>query len=109
MFPASIYGKAKIVADAKSVALIPEPNRGIGFKTARQLGQKVRSLVLVSGFSHGSDPRLNLQFKLWLRLASTDKVGFTKLLLVSGLSPGFFSAFDEPTLNGIIEKLYRVD
>jgi pimeloyl-ACP methyl ester carboxylesterase len=27
-----------------------------------------------------------------------------KLLLVSGLSPGFLSAFDEPTLNGIIES-----
>jgi pimeloyl-ACP methyl ester carboxylesterase len=64
----------------------------------------VRSLVLVSGFSHGSDPRLNLQFKLWLHLASIDKVAFTKLLLVSGLSPGFLSAFDEPTLNGIIEN-----
>jgi pimeloyl-ACP methyl ester carboxylesterase len=64
----------------------------------------VRSLVLVSGFSHGSDPRMNLQVKLWLRLASTDKVAFTKLLLVSGLSPGFLSAFDEPTLNGIIEN-----
>jgi pimeloyl-ACP methyl ester carboxylesterase len=64
----------------------------------------VRSLVLVSGFSHGGDPRMNLQFKLWLRLASTDKVAFTKLLLVSGLSPGFLSAFDEPTLNGIIEN-----
>ena len=66
--------------------------------------EMVRSLVLVSGFSHGSDPRMNLQFKLWLRLASTDKVAFTKLLLVSGLSPGFLSAFDEPTLNGIIEN-----
>jgi 3-oxoadipate enol-lactonase len=47
---------------------------------------------------------MNLQFKLWLRLASTDKVAFTKLLLVSGLSPEFLSAFDEPTLNGIIEN-----
>ncbi|HTF67084.1 MAG TPA: hypothetical protein VK638_30810 [Edaphobacter sp.] len=47
---------------------------------------------------------MNLQFKLWLRLASTDKVAFTKLLLVSGLSPGFLSALDEPTLSGIIEN-----
>jgi pimeloyl-ACP methyl ester carboxylesterase len=70
---------------------------------AAQYPEMVRSLVLVSGFSHGSDPRMNLQFKLWLRLASTDKVAFTKLLLVSGLSPQFLSAFDEPTLNGIIE------
>jgi pimeloyl-ACP methyl ester carboxylesterase len=71
---------------------------------AAEYPEIVRSLVLVSGFSNGSDPRLNLQFRLWLRLASTDKVAFTKLLLVSGLSPGFFSAFDEPTLNGIIEN-----
>ena len=66
--------------------------------------EMVRSLVLVSGFSNGSDPWMNLQFKLWLGLASTDKVAFTKLLLVSGLSPGFLSAFDEPTINGIIEN-----
>jgi 3-oxoadipate enol-lactonase len=64
----------------------------------------VRSLVLVSGFSNRKDPRLNLQFKLWLRLASTDKVAFTELLLVSGLSPAFLSAFDEPTLNAITEN-----
>jgi pimeloyl-ACP methyl ester carboxylesterase len=56
---------------------------------AAEYPEMVRSLVLVSGFSHGSDPRLNLQFKLWLRLASTDKVAFTKLLLVGGLSPDF--------------------
>jgi 3-oxoadipate enol-lactonase len=72
---------------------------------AAEYPEMVRSLVLVSGFSHGGDPRMNLQFKLWLRLASTDKVAFTKLLLVSGLSPGFLSGFDEPTLNGITENL----
>jgi pimeloyl-ACP methyl ester carboxylesterase len=65
----------------------------------------VRSLVLVSGFSHGGDPRMNLQFKLWLRLASLDKIAFTKLLLVSGLSPSFLSGFDEATLNGITENV----
>src|SRR3984893_5416172 len=70
---------------------------------AAEYPEMVRSLVLVSGFSHGTDPRMNQQFKLWLRLVSTDRVAFTKLLLVSGLSPGFLSAFDEPTLNGIIE------
>jgi 3-oxoadipate enol-lactonase len=71
---------------------------------AAEYPEMVRSLVLVSGFSHGGDPRMNLQFKLWLRLASTDKVAFTKLLLVSGLSPVFLSGFDEPTLNGITEN-----
>ena len=49
MFPASIPGKAKIVADAKTVALIPEPNRGIGFETARQLGQKGITVIVTGG------------------------------------------------------------
>ena len=71
---------------------------------AAEYPDMVRSLVLVSGFSDGSDPRMNLQFNLWLRLVSTDKVAFTKLLLVSGLSSAFLSAFDEPTLNGITEN-----
>ena len=71
---------------------------------AAEYPEMVRSLVLVSVFSHGSDPRMNLQFKLWLRLVGTDRVAFAKLLLVSGLSPGFLSAFDEPTLNGIIDN-----
>ena len=70
---------------------------GVATCIAAEYPEMVRSLVLVSGFSHGSDPRLNLQ-------ESTDKVAFTKLLLVSGLSPGFLSAFNEPTLNGIIEN-----
>ena len=71
---------------------------------AAEYPEMVRFLVLVSAFNHGSDPRMNLQFKLWLRLVTTDKVAFTNLLLVSGLSPGFLSAFDEPTINGIIEN-----
>src|SRR3984957_13732916 len=54
---------------------------------AAEYPEMVRSLVLVSGFSHGGDPRMNLQFRLWLRLASADKVAFT----VAGewLKPGF--------------------
>ena len=47
---------------------------------------------------------MSLQFRLWLRLVSTDKTVFSQLMLMSGLSPGYFSAFDEPTLDGIIEN-----
>src|ERR1700745_863903 len=71
---------------------------------AAEYPEMVRSLVLISGFSHGSDPWMNLQFKLWLRLANTDKIESPQLLLWSGLSPGFVSAFDEPPLNGITEN-----
>jgi len=71
---------------------------------AAEYSEMVRSLVLVSGFSYGGDPRMRLQFDLWLHLARTDKIAFGKLLLVSGLSREFLSAFDENTTNGIIQS-----
>ena len=47
---------------------------------------------------------MRLQFDLWLHLALTDKIALAKLLLVSGLSRDFLSAFDENTINGIIQS-----
>jgi 3-oxoadipate enol-lactonase len=64
----------------------------------------VRSLVLVSGFSYGGDPRMRLQFDLWLHLARTDKIALGKLLLVSGLSPEFLSVFAENTIDRIVQS-----
>jgi len=66
--------------------------------------EMVRSLVLVSGFSYGDDPRMRLQFDLWLHLARTDKIALGKLLLASGLSREFLLAFDENTVNRIIDS-----
>src|SRR6266436_6341214 len=71
---------------------------------AAEYSEMVRSLVLVSGFSYGGDPRMRLQFDLWLHLARTDKIALGKLLLASGLSREFLSAFDENTINGIIKS-----
>ena len=71
---------------------------------AAEYSEMVRSLVLVSGFSYGADPRMRLQFDLWLHLARTDKTALAKLLLVSGLTREFLSAFDENTINGIIQS-----
>jgi len=47
---------------------------------------------------------MRLQFDLWLHLARTDKIAFGKLLLLSGLSREFLSAFDESTIDGIIQS-----
>ena len=74
---------------------------------AAEYPEMVRSLVLVSGFGYGADPRMRLQFDLWLHLARTDKIALTKLLLVSGLSRDFLSAFDEPTVDGIVQSFWR--
>ena len=45
---------------------------------AAEYSEMVRSLVLVSGFSYGGDPRMRLQFDLWLHLARTDKIALGK-------------------------------
>jgi pimeloyl-ACP methyl ester carboxylesterase len=71
---------------------------------AAEYAEMVRSLVLVSGFSYSSDPRMRLQFDLWLHLARTDKIALAKLLLVSGLSREYLSAFDGNTIDGIIQS-----
>ena len=71
---------------------------------AAEYSEMVRSLVLVSGFSYGADARMRLQFDLWLHLARTDKIALGKLLLVSGLSREFLSAFDKSTIDGIIKN-----
>ncbi len=71
---------------------------------ASEYPEMVRSLVPVSGFSYGGDPRMRLQFDLWLHLAQTDKIALAKLLLISGLSREFLSAFDENAIDGIIQS-----
>jgi len=47
---------------------------------------------------------MSLQFKLWLRLVSTDKTAFLTTAAGERPEPGYFSAFDRPTLDGIIEN-----
>lgn len=47
---------------------------------------------------------MRLQFDLWLHLARTDKIVLGKLLLISGLSRDFLSAFDEGTIDEIIQS-----
>lgn len=66
--------------------------------------ERVRSLVLVSGFSHCSDVWMKLQFRLWLHLARTDPKALTRLLVLSGCSKDFLSRFDLDTLENIIES-----
>jgi 3-oxoadipate enol-lactonase len=75
---------------------------------AAEYPERVRSLVFVSGFSFGGDPRMRLQFDLWLHLARTDKVALGKLLLLSGLSREFLSAFDEPIIDGIVQSFVKM-
>ena len=63
----------------------------------------VRSLIVVAGFSWGAEPRLKLQFELWLDLLRTNRDAFLRLLLLSGLTPGFISRIGNSTIQDMIE------
>ena len=63
----------------------------------------VRSLILVAGFSWGAEPRLKLQFELWLELLRTNREAFLRLLLLSGLTPAFVSSVGTSTIEDMIK------
>ncbi|AXC10308.1 hypothetical protein ACPOL_0955 [Acidisarcina polymorpha] len=47
------------------------------------------------------------QFSLWLDLVRTNRTALTKLLLLTGISRGFLSTFDEDTIARIIDGFVR--
>jgi hypothetical protein len=49
MSPSSTLGKAKVAADAKTVALITGSNRDVGFETARELVTLIVTLPTLPG------------------------------------------------------------
>ena len=76
---------------------------GVAAFIAAEYPERVRSLVLISGFGYGADVWMKLQFDLWLNLVRTDRTALTRLLLLSGLSRDFLSNFDEGTITGIVD------
>src|SRR5260370_15723962 len=63
----------------------------------------VRSLIVVAGFSWGAEPRLKLQFELWLDLIRTNRDAFLRLLLLSGLTPTFVSTLGNAAVEDMIK------
>jgi pimeloyl-ACP methyl ester carboxylesterase len=64
------YAEPVIGVDSADAPAIPDfADRVVA--AARAGG--IRSLVLVSGFGYGGDPRMRLQFDLWLHLARTEQ------------------------------------
>jgi len=75
---------------------------GVAAFIAAEHPEVVRSLVLISGFPHGDDPWMKLQFNLWLDLLRTDRIALTRLLLLTGFSRDFVSNMDEDTMAAAI-------
>jgi 3-oxoadipate enol-lactonase len=108
---ASLAGAASAVldeADRKTVGPFDLVGYSLGAGVATFIAaehpEMVRSLVLISGFSHCSDVWMKLQFSLWLDLARRDPKALTRLLVLNGCSKDFLSRFDVDTLDTIIEN-----
>jgi 3-oxoadipate enol-lactonase len=75
----------------------------IAIQLAASSADLVRSLIVVAGFSSGAEPRLKLQFELWLDLLRTNREAFLRLLLLSGLTPAFVSSVGASTIEDMIK------
>jgi 3-oxoadipate enol-lactonase len=75
----------------------------IAIQLAASSADLVRSLIVVAGFSRGAEPRLKLQFELWLDLLRTNRDAFLRLLLLSGLTPTFVSSVGISTIEDMIK------
>jgi 3-oxoadipate enol-lactonase len=75
----------------------------IAIQLAASSADLVRSLIVVAGFSRGAEPRLKLQFELWLDLLRTNRDAFLRLLLLSGLTPAFVSRVGTSTIEDMIK------
>src|SRR5258708_2175047 len=97
------------VARAAGVSNFDLVGHSLGAAIATQLAcqssELVRSLILVAGFPWGGEPRLKLQFELWLDLNHTNRDALLRLLLLSGLTPEFISR----VAKGAIEQMFSSD
>ena len=95
------------VARAAGVDRFDLVGHSLGAAVAIQLAASsadlVRSLIVVAGFSRGAEPRLKLQFELWLDLLRTNRDAFLRLLLLSGLTPAFVSKVGISTIEDMIK------
>ncbi|GAA4978568.1 pimeloyl-ACP methyl ester carboxylesterase [Nonomuraea thailandensis] len=81
-------------------AAFEEPSDLVGFslgaavaaKVAAERPELVRRLVLIAGWTHLADSRLELGLRTWARLAATDPESHAAYGPLVGFSPGFVSS-----------------
>lgn len=90
-----LANQVRAVAGASATGQFDVVGHSLGASVAVELAvtspDLVRSLILVAGFPWGAEPRLRLQFELWLDLLRTNRRAFLRLLLLTGLTPAFIS------------------
>jgi 3-oxoadipate enol-lactonase len=90
-----LANQVRAVAGASGTGPFDVVGHSLGASVAVELAATspdlVRSLILVAGFPWGAEPRLRLEFELWLDLLRTNRAAFLRLLLLTGLTPAFIA------------------
>lgn len=67
--------------------------------------ERIRSMVLLAGFSDGTGIRNRLQTDLWLDLIRLDPRSFARLMVLNGMSPARISAMSESDIDGWVQAI----
>lgn len=104
-----LAGQVMAAVDAAGVQQFDLAGYSLGSVLAQYVAahfpERVRSLVLLAGFSSGRDTRFALQSALWKDLIRHDPRSFAGIIVLTGLSPRTVSAFSGEELKAWIDAI----
>lgn len=94
-----LAGQIAAVADHAGLATFDLVGFSLGAAVAARYAaghpERVGRLVLIGGFTAGSDPRAQLQFRHWADLARRDPAALARLMLLTGFGHGFLAGIED--------------
>lgn len=75
----------------------------VAIDLAARYPEKVRKLVLLSGFANSREPRLQLQMRIWHELVNSNLEVLSKLFFYAALSPGFIAQFSQNQIEAAVQ------
>jgi 3-oxoadipate enol-lactonase len=113
--PLSIEMLAKqVIAAAEAADAVPFDLVGfslggcIAAYIAAEYPDKVRSVVILAGFSSAENKRSELQFSLWKDLIGNNLPAMAKLVLINGFSDRFIAQLSDSQIEGLL-KIIETD
>ncbi len=79
----------------------------VAMQIAAKYPEKVNKLALLAGFASGQTPRLQLQFKMWHKLATSNPEALAEIFIYSALSPAFIDSFSNEEIEGFVAETHQ--
>lgn len=104
----------QVIAAAKAANAIPFDLIGFSLGTsvatyiAAEYPEYVKSLVLLAPYLKGN-ARTKLQFELWKDLSTTNRLAMSNVIIQTGFSANFSSAWDEETMAQTLENTFKTN